>query len=400
MPARDPTGRRLRVAVVSSFPESGDTYPQLAEAAKLLRAHFDVRWTRISERGLFFDRLVEDTVLSRDVRRTLAAGGALSRDWLACRAAARGADVVVAVDFMALVLAASAADRPVVLWSLDYISDDESRFTRKINRAFLAAVRRALQRHPYVITQDETRAASFARSIGLPSAAFAWQLLPVALPAVDPPPVAADWNTKPHVMQIGGINISRCHSDFLVERFREHDGAFDLTLHGRVYDEMLPLLAPVRGAVAVSSEMVEPDRVPAIVSRCSVGFIGNRQGHEQFALLKKACGQLVEYLRCGKPVISMGPNDLGPYVEAQRVGFHVETAAEFDAALAAIHADYAAYSQRALTLFEAEYDLADYEPGLCAFLIQAAAARPRRRQRTRAGAASDPRVLPAVGEAP
>jgi glycosyltransferase involved in cell wall biosynthesis len=140
--------------------------------------------------------------------------------------------------------------------------------------------------------------------------------------------------------------------------------------------------------------------VPQIVSRCSVGFIGNREGHEQFRLLKKACGQLVEYLRCGKPVISMGPNDLGPFVEAQRVGFHVGTVAEFDAALAAIHADYAGYSRRALDLFRAEYDLATYEVGLCAFLAQTAAARPHSGQRTRRVDSAGAQALPAIGRAP
>jgi hypothetical protein len=394
------TAPRLRVAVVSSFPETGDTYPPVAALARGLRRKFEVTWILIGERGLFFDRLVEDTILSGHARRSLGAATALGKDWLASRAAMAGADLVVAIDFMAFAYACSGTSQPVVLWSLDYLSDDEARYGRKINRAFLGAIRAGLRRNPYVIIQDETRFHSFARSMRLPAEDLAWHCLPVALPAVDGAVAAGAWNGKPHLMQIGGINISRCHSDFLLERFREHDGGFELTLHGRVYDEILPLLAPVRDAVSVSSEMVEPDQVPAIVSRCSVGFIGNRPGHEQFRLLKKACGQLVEYLRCGKPVISMGPNDLGPYVEAQGVGFHVETAAQFDAALAAIHADYAAYSRRALALFEAEYDLVGYETGLCAFLAQIAAARPRRRERVRASATSGTHVLPAVGEAP
>jgi glycosyltransferase involved in cell wall biosynthesis len=185
-------------------------------------------------------------------------------------------------------------------------------------------------------------------------------------------------------MQIGGVNISRCHSDFLVERFRS-SGGFDLSFHGRVHDEMRELLDSVTGRIDVSSAMVEPGQVPAIVSKCSVGFIGNRQGHEQFRLLRKSCGQLVEYLRCGKPVISMGPNDLGPFLEAKGVGFHVADAAQFDAALASIHTDYADYSRRALRLFQDGYDLAAYAPGLGDFLAETAQTRPLARHAGRRG---------------
>jgi glycosyltransferase involved in cell wall biosynthesis len=397
---RQPDRTRLRVAVVSPFAEAGDTYPQVAELARLLRGRFEVSWTLIGERGLFFDRLVENSLLSGDARRSFAAAGALGNDWLASRAAIRGADVVIAIDFMAFAHACAATRRPVVLWSLDYISDDETRYGRKINRAFLAAIRAGLRSNPFLITQDETRFASFARSMRLPAESLAWHSLPVALPAADVTVAATGWSGKPRVMQIGGINISRGYSDFLVERFRAHGGAFDLTFHGRVYEDMAATLESVRGEVTVSSQMVEPERVPQIVSRCSVGFIGNREGHEQFRLLKKACGQLVEYLRCGKPVISMGPNDLGPFVEAQRVGFHVGTVAEFDAALAAIHADYAGYSRRALDLFRAEYDLATYEVGLCAFLAQTAASRPGRGRQTLRVDPIGAQALPAIGEAP
>ena len=383
--------RRPVCTVVSSFPDAGVTYPQIAEVARALRTRFEVRWVLISERGLFLDRLVERTLLSADLRLSLATGAALSRDWLACRAATRGADVVIGIDFGGFVCACAATRRPVALWSLDYISDDEARFTRKINRLFLAAVRRGLHRNPSLITQDETRLESFARAMRLPRASLRSYLLPVALPAAAAAAAPGDWLGRPHVMQIGGVNISRCHSDFLVERFRASRGGFDLTFHGRVDDDMRGLLDAAPDRVVVSTEMVEPGEMPAIVSRCSVGFIGNREGHEQFRLLKKSCGQLVEYLRCGKPVISMGPNDLGPYLEAKGVGFQVTGAAQFDAALAKIHADYAGYSRRALRLFQDEYDLGAYAPGLCDFLAEMAltrpfARRPGRRAETRRSA--------------
>jgi hypothetical protein len=388
------TSRRPVCTVVSSFPDAGDTYPQVAEVARVLRGRFEVRWVLISERGLFFDRLVEETLLAGALGSSLRTGAALGRDWLACRAATRDADVVVAIDFMAFVCAASASRRPVALWSLDYISDDEPRYGRRINRLFLAAVRNGLRRHPNVIIQDGARLQSFARAMWLPASALSACLLPVALPAIAATEPGA-WRGRPHVMQIGGVNISRCHSDFLVERFRA-SGGFDLSFHGRVYDEMGDLLQSVRGRVGVSSAMVEPGEVPAIVSRCSVGFVGNRLSHEQFRLLRNACGQMVEYLRCGKPVISMGPNDLGAHLEAEGAGFQVADAAQFDAALATIHADYAAYSRRALRLFEASYDLDAYATGLCDYLAEAALKQPLRQRRQPGWRRAEVRGLAAV----
>jgi hypothetical protein len=373
--------RRPVCTVVSSFPDVGDTYPQVAEVARALRGRFDVRWVLISERGLFFDRLIEETLLAGDVGLSLRTGAALGREWLACRAATRDADVVIAIDFMAFVFAASATRRPVALWSLDYISDDEPRYGRRVNRLLLAAVRRGLRRHPNVIIQDEARLLSFARAMRrAPGSLHSWYL-PVALPALATAQAAPNWAGRPRLMQIGGVNISRCHSDFLVERFLASGGGFDLSFHGRVYDEMRALLDSASGRIEVSPAMVAPDELPAIVSRCSIGFIGNRQSHEQFRLLRRACGQLVEFLRCGKPVISMGPNDLGPHLEAEGVGFQVADAAQFDAALARIHADYAAYSRRALRLFETSYDLAAYAPGLCDYLAETALTRPLKPRR-------------------
>jgi glycosyltransferase involved in cell wall biosynthesis len=362
-----------RLTVVSSFPETGDTYPQVAAVAAALRGAFAVTWVTISERGLFLDGLVEGTLLSGKPRAALGAAWRLARDRRRVRRAMTGADIVLAIDFMAFALAASQSRTPVALWSLDYISDDEARFGRKINRLWLSMIRRGLARHPRVAIQDEARLASFARSMRRPSRELACHLLPVALPAAGGE-AAAGWPGKPHVMQIGGIGVARAYSDVLLDRFLATDGGFDLTFHGRVFDDIRPALRRAQGRVTVSAEMVEPGAVPAIVGRCSVGFIGNRFDHEQFRLLKRACGQLVEYLRRGKPVICMGPNDLGPFVETAGVGVAIERPDQFDAALARIHADYAGYSRRALALFEAEYDLALYTPGFCAWLDEIARA--------------------------
>jgi len=390
---------RPRLTVVSSFPETGDTYPQVAAVARILRRAFEVTWAKIEERGLFFDALVERTLLSAHVGRSLSAAGRLGRDWLAVREAARGADVVVAIDFMAFACACSATRAPVVLWSLDYISDDESRHGRKINRLWLEAIRRGLRRNPNVIIQDEARFVSFARSMRLAAGDLSKHDLPVALPPAPGTQAASEWSGRPHVMQIGGIGISRSYSDFLVERFRA-GGDFDLSFHGRVHDDMRAPLESVRGQVRVSAEMVEPEVVPDIVRACSVGFIGNRFDHEQFRLLKHACGQLVEYLRRGKPVICMGPNDLGPYVEAEGVGVSAATAEEFDSGLRRIHADYAAHSRRALALFEAKYDLGRYEHPLCEYLAGKALTAGRRAGAPRAWPASfvGGDRLPALGE--
>ena len=370
-----PLKPRVKVAFICPFPDSPDIYPQVSVVGEALRAKFDVEWLTISERGNWPEDTLSNTVFSGDLRGSLRLAAKIGRDWWAVRRAARKAEVVFALDFMALLLARSVSRRPVVYWSLEVIAKDEPRYSRKVIRLWLALVRNAVSKDRLIVIQGEERLDAFERSLGLPTGRMRPFFLPVSMPAPCHLPQSSPWVGKPHVMQIGGLNASRSRTDFLLAQFASARGAFDLSLHGTVHPDIASELDSVGSAVRQTAAQLPYDEIPRIVSQCSVGFIGNVRPDENFRLLKNACGQLVEFLRCGKPVISMGPNDLGRHLEAHGAGFQVNNPSEFVFALAAIHADYETYSANATRLYRAQYDFDIYSSGLCQFLEEAAGKR-------------------------
>jgi hypothetical protein len=99
---------------------------------KWIRRHATVEWLPISEKGFRLDSLVDETLLARNVPALLRAAKLLAADWHAVKQISEGSAFLIPIDFMTLVLAASASDKPIAFWSHDFISIDEPRHSRKI----------------------------------------------------------------------------------------------------------------------------------------------------------------------------------------------------------------------------------------------------------------------------
>ena len=360
--------------MISPFPDEGDTYPHVAYFAKWLKCKASVRWVRIAERGFRVDQLLESTLLAGDVRLSVRTGTQVRTDWSAVRKAARECDMLIAVDFMALVLAHLVSSKPVIFWSLDFISRDEARYARKINQLWLALVRRALLRHKKVIVQDADRLLALAGSLGIDSGQLQPFYLPVSLPPVrvnEAFPVKS-WSGKPRVMQIGGLNAWRSHTDFLLEQYRIGHNRFELLLHGIIGSDIAPQIEMLKPKPSLSEGLVACESIPEVVRQCSAGFLGYRPSDEQFFQIKNASGQLVEFLRCGKPVLSMGANNLVGFLEREGVGCAVSNSTEFFGAVEKIHADYPRFSQNAHNLYEKYYNFDKYSGNMLDYLERVA----------------------------
>jgi len=359
------------VGVISPFPPGGDTYPQVAYFAEWLGKQVSVQWITISERGFRVDRLLDQTLFACAGRTFLRRSAKIAKDYRAIKTLSRNCDVLIAIDFMALVLADAASSKPVVFWSLDFISSDEARYLRKVNQKWLSVVRRALLRRSSIVIQDPDRLRAFAASLKLASDDLKPFYLPVSLPPALPEFDEAfprQWVGKPRVMQIGGLSAWRSRTDFLLEQYRACPDQFDLYLHGSVDSDVAEQLARLNPQPQVSETMVACDRIPEIVRRCSIGYLGYSPSDEQFVLLKNASGQLVEFLRCGKPIVSVGANNLALFIEETGVGFAVKNPQEFSAAIKAIHAQYPNFSQRARVLFEKQYNFDNYSAQLLRYI--------------------------------
>jgi hypothetical protein len=386
----------LKVAVISPFPDEGDTYPQVAHFGKWLRAHVTVNWVTIAERGFRLDRLADNTILGFLKRFSLSAlfpsdtspspprgsvRGAwwtakqIAADWRAVKQVVAQCDVVLAIDFMALVLAAAASPKPVVLWSLDFISEDEERHRRKVNQLWMLAVRRALCRQKRVIVQDADRCHALEASLDLEIGSLNPFYLPVSLP-----PIAshrglectAAWEGKPRVMQIGGLNAWRSGTNFLLEQYKLGHNRFELLLHGRMESDIAFQLESLNPKPILDQSWVAANQIPDVVSQCSVGFVGYIPTDKQFFLIKNASGQLVEFLRCGKPVLSMGTNNLAEFLEREGAGYGVRNSTDFFGAMNKIHDDYPSYSRNAKNIYEKQYNFERYTTNLHDYLRKAA----------------------------
>jgi glycosyltransferase involved in cell wall biosynthesis len=365
----------MKIALVSPFPDRPEAYPQVTAVVEWLRRKASVQWITISERGFQLDRLIESTLLAADWRASVRAAVKLIADFHTLRRASRECDLILAIDFMALVLAQNSSSKPIIFWSHDYISMDEERYGRKINRMWLFAVRRALRKTKWLMIQDQDRARSFGRSLGIDPGSFYTFYLPVCMPPLRREPLEGPnvWPGVPYVMQIGNFNRWRSCTDFLLEQFKASKGSFELSLHGCIDDDIALIIETLNRKPKISEAWVPHDRIPEVVAGCSVGFLGNKLSHEQFFLLKNASGQLVEFLRCGKPVISMGDNNLGEFVEREGVGLQVRNAIEFRLALEAIHRDYGRFSRSSLQLFKKRFNLYNYTEALSQYLEKAMA---------------------------
>jgi glycosyltransferase involved in cell wall biosynthesis len=374
----------MKICIVSPFPEGGDTYPQVACFARYLRQNASVEWVTIWERGFRLDRLIDNTLLAGDIAAAWRASRQIATDWRSVARARRGCDLIVALDFMALVLGSLGSAIPVILWSHDFIPNDEERHARKINQLWLGAVRRALRKAKGVIVQDAARGSALMSSIGDTGRVTPY-LLPVSLPPADGEARSSMPGSKPKVIQIGGLSAWRSCTDFLLDQFAAHPDRFSLFLHGSVDPDVSSRVRAMPD-VEVSDGFVESTLIPGIVSRGDIGFIGYKPVDQNFASVKNASGQLVEYLRCGKPLISMGTNDLGTFLETEGAGRSVRDSADFFDALATITNDYATFSANARRLHAERYDFNRYAPGLLAYLKQTAGSAAQDCRQTKASA--------------
>ena len=277
----------MKIGVIGPFPEGGDTYPQVGHFAKWIRCHAAVEWLKISERGWLLDNLVDRTLLARNVRALRAATNLIAADWRAVKQIGERSDLLIAIDFMALVLAASASDKPIAFWSHDFISIDEPRRGRKINQLWMLAIRRALAKARNLIIQDEDRLRAFEKSLCVTAEQLSLSIffLPVSLPACTKQSdgcVAKGLKQKPIVMQMGGLRAWRSNTDFLIEQYRKNHQQFGLLLHGLVFVDVASSLEALDPCPLIGDAFVSFDKIPEVVQHCSIGFVGYRPSDEPF----------------------------------------------------------------------------------------------------------------------
>lgn len=358
----------MRLLLVGFEPASNIQYPHLRQVADFLRAQ-GADYCLFRERGYFLGEPATGSPMRR-LRRQLSTLLGFGNDCLRLLLQARHKyDAVVAVDNVAYLVAARLFPR-VVLWSHDFLTTDEPRSRAPVQALIRRSVASALQRNHRLIIQDQDRLRLFRETYleeadGSSVRAF---LLPVSLMDVPQPPVRIEPSMPPRLMQIGGINSQRSRSDWLLDHYQRHSADYRLFLHGFISPEITAQLATAKVIPEVSARLTSADEVHRIVGQCDLGFIAYVPGNLNFFYVARASGQLAEFFRCGKPVITIGESSLGLLLETQRLGRRISTMDELLPAIDSILADYSGYSRRCRATYLESYELGRYLPELLDWL--------------------------------
>lgn len=361
----------MSMLLVGFQPKRAMTYPHLEQVAGHLFSR-GADYCLFRERGYFLGETSAWRRLPWSVASIAYSSAAMCVDLarLILRRMRHRYDLVVAVDNVAYMTASRLFPR-VVLWSHDFLTDDEPRSRSRIQRFIKKQVAHALRRHGGLIIQDNERFELFCDTYLGESGSGVVNafLLPVSLLSAGSP-ISRPCGTPPVLMQIGGINAARSRSDELLDDFQRNHRAYSLMFHGYIDAEMADRIERATIVPKVSSSPVSPGDVHVIVERSDIGFIAYGQVNKNFFHVARASGQLAEYLRCGKPVIVLGDSSLGLMLAQEGAGVAIRDIGELMPALRRIQADYGNYASNCRRLFAATYDLSRYLPALSAWLVK------------------------------
>ena len=105
---------------------------------------------------------------------------------------------------------------------------------------------------------------------------------------------------------------------------------------------------------------LEASDVYKLVELTDVGFISYETQNLNFYYIAHASGQLVEFLRMHKPVISFGNTNLNHFISTHGLGISIEKIEELSVALDNIKNNYQHYSTNCNNYYNENLDLDTY----------------------------------------
>jgi glycosyltransferase involved in cell wall biosynthesis len=114
--------------------------------------------------------------------------------------------------------------------------------------------------------------------------------------------------------------------------------------------------------------ILHPNQIPNLLSNYDVGVLGYKIMDSNFYYISNASNQLVEFLRCGLPIIVFGDSNLNEFVANHQVGFSVTNQNDFDRAIHQIINKYSFYQNNSTNLFNKKFSFEIYQQYLLNFL--------------------------------
>lgn len=254
----------------------------------------------------------------------------------------------------------------VILWSLDFISIDNPDNCYWVNKYIFNKVNKYLKINKKLIIQDTDRLTCFLKSID--SSIKENFLLPVSYPEININATENNVHKKPVVLQIGGINKYYSNSDVILDDFNNNYKHYQLFLHGFFDTEIENKINELICIPICSNIILTAENISKIITACDIGYISYNALNENMYHVSYASGQLVEFLRSGKPIILYGNCSIRVLIEEYQIGVYIDSQDEVQGAINLILSNYSFYSTNAHKLFLLKYNLDIYKKGLLNYL--------------------------------
>lgn len=357
-----------KILIVGFEKENQINYPHLRQTISYLEQKMNCEYSYFFERGYFLNCKFSLSIKT-NVMKTISffkffigfIGVFFTRVF--CKY-----DTVVVIDNFTYVVY-SLFFKNTILWSHDFVTNDQEQSNCIVQKIIKQQVYKYIRRNKKIIIQDTERLSLLLEDYIEEDIKYLDIFyFPVSLLSIEENNKNID-NMLPILMQIGGINKFRSGSDVLLKYYQIMHNKFNLIFHGYFMSDMIDQINRSRYIPISSTLEMLPDEVYKIVEKCDIGFICYNTNNKNFYHTKHASGQLVEFIRCAKPVIIIGNTDLKLFVNKEKIGVSIEIIEELESAISKISNNYQFYKENARKCFESTYDIKLYLSDLGKWII-------------------------------
>lgn len=344
----------MKILVVSAWENDETMYPHLRVVLEKLKSIYcDVQYFRFFERGYSFANNLKFNVAFKLWKRVIKNLLKLKLLYLKNKF-----DKILIIDHFTYVCASFILPKDkLIFWSFDIMGDDSTYYSYKFIRFMLYLNAKFLSANPKLIIQTPERLGLLERTLKIKLNEDNVCYLPVFIERLNHTPNFRLSGDMPKLLQCSGFDGQR-YTEELIDQYQK-DSNYSLYLHGIHISSIEEYINGCAKKPIVLSEHVLPNKVFEIVENYDIGFLGMKLEEDNCKYLYGASGQLLEFLRCGKPVISFGNNNVGKVLEENSAGIEIKKIEDLDQAVLQIKNDYESYSKNAYSLF-----LKDFDPNL------------------------------------
>lgn len=355
-----------RILVVGFDCYGDNMYPHLKKFIDELGVKKETKYMQFRERG-FFNVFKKDDSLKELIQKVYGICcffKNISIDTLKIIREIKEKDTVIAVDSLTYliirIIGLIFKNKEIVLWSHDIVvvSDNNSVLLKLINK-----ITGLFLKNNKLIIQDEKRLKLFCINHSINESEIKTFFLPVCLPDINDVNISKRISAnKIKLLQIGYIHSSR-QSNLFLEEYQNIYNKYILKFHGYISEEIFMEIEDIKVKPVISEQRVAVEQIYKIILDSDIGIIGycTKSNNENFHLISRASCQLVEFLRIGKPILTIeNKTDLAEFINKEKIGIVLKNVEELREKEIIIRNNYEEYAINARKCYEKYFCMENY----------------------------------------